>query len=120
MHILKKALLTAAVCATFAGPASAQSFGFATFHALVTAQGVAARAAGVQAVTRPSIGRYRVQFTRQVNINACVFAATPFGASGGQASTQPVPGQPDTVAVFTFSRTGVPANIPFSLVVSCS
>jgi hypothetical protein len=120
MHVIKTALFAGAICATVAGPASAQSFGFAQFHALVSPEGAVARGSGVKAVTHPTVGRYVVQFTRQVNNSACVYTATPFGASGGQASMQVVSGQPDTIAVYTFSRTGVPANTYFNLVVSCS
>jgi hypothetical protein len=118
--ILKKALFAGALCAIFAGPASAEGYGFAVFQALVSPTGAIARASGVKAVTHPSIGRYLVQFSRQVNNSACVYTATPFGASGGQASMQVVAGQPDTIAVYTFSKTGVPTNIYFNLVVSCS
>ena len=117
--IVRKAILAGLVCATVAGPASAQSFGFATFHAIVSATGVVARGSGVKAVTLQSAGRYVVKFARSVN--TCAFAATPWGANGGQVSVQRVAGQPaDTITVFTFSRTGVPANIHFNLMVSCS
>jgi hypothetical protein len=119
MHILKKAVLAGAVCAIVAGPASAQSFGFATFHAVVNVTNLAARGSGVKVVTRPAVGRFDVKFTRPVT--ACTYTATPWGANGGQASVQRVAGQPaDTITVFTFSRTGVPANIHFNLMVSCS
>jgi hypothetical protein len=118
--LLKKAMLTAALCGILTGPASAQSFGFATFHALVTAPGVVARGSGVKALTHPSVGRYLVQFTRRVNATACVYTATPQGALGGQASVQVVAGKPDTIAVYTFSKAGVAANLAFNLVVSCS
>jgi hypothetical protein len=119
MHIIKKALLVGAVCATFAGPASAQGFGFATFHTIVNAAGFPARGSGIEAITRPSVGRYVVQFTRAVN--TCAYAATPYGVNGGQVSVQRLAGQPaDTITVFTFARSGPPANIHFSLMVSCS
>jgi hypothetical protein len=120
MSGLSKALLAGTICAMLAGPASAQSFGFASFHALVGATGVVARGSGVKAVTRPAVGRYRVQFTRRVNATACIYTATLLGPQGGQASVQMVQGQPDTIAVFTFSRTGIAANLPFNLLVSCN
>ena len=121
MSILKKAVLAGAVCAVVvAGQASGQSFGFAHFHAIVSAKGILARSSGVKAVTHPSIGRYLVQFTREVNVKPCVYTASPYGESGGQASMQVVPDKPDMIAVFTFSRTGVPADNSFNLVVTCS
>ena len=116
---LRSAAALLALVAIFAGPASAESFGSATFHALVSPTGVVARGSGVKAVTHPSVGRYLVQFRRSVNVSTCVYTATPHGAYGGQASVQVVPGKPDTIAVFTFSKAGVPANLYFNLLVSC-
>jgi hypothetical protein len=119
MHVLKKALLAASVCAIIAGPASAQSFGFATFHAVVNGTTLVARGSGVKAVTRPAVGKYNVQFAR--NISACTYIATPWSSTGGQATIFRLAAQPaDTLTVLTFTRTGVAANIHFNLMVSCS
>lgn len=119
MRIFKKALFAGAVCAIFAGLASAEGYGFAVFQAFVSPTGAIVRGSGVKVVTHQSTGRYLVQFARQVNMNACIYTATPYSAHGGQASMTVVPGQPDALQVFTFSRIGVPTNLYFNLVVSC-
>ena len=117
--VLRNAVLAGLICATVAGPASAQSFGFATFHAIVSGAGVVYRASGIKSVTHQSAGRYVVKFTRSVI--TCTFTATPWGANGGQVSVQRVSGQPvDAITVFTFSRTGVRSNLTFNLMVGCS
>ena len=93
--------------ATLAGPASAQSFGFASFHALVGPTGAVLRGSGVKAVTHQPAGRYFVQFTRRVNLIACVYTATLISAQGGQISAQVVAGK---VGVMTYRAAATFSN----------
>ncbi len=114
------ALATAAAVVVLTGTAtvSAQSYGFAAFSAVVAKSGTTTRSSGVQSSTRLKKGSYLVVFSRPVN--SCAYTASPVGKKGGQASVQPVGGQPAQIRVYTFNKAGKPANSGFVVQVSCS
>lgn len=95
--------------------AQAQGFGFATFSAVVKANGQTARGSGVQNSKRDSVGTYVVTFTRR--ITKCTYAASPQGKFGGQASVTATTKK--KIRVDTFNKDGVRANKGFTLLVSC-
>jgi hypothetical protein len=118
MKSLMTALLATAVSGMWIAKCEAQSFGFATFSALVNSQGRTVRGLGVQSSARSALGVYTIEFTREVD--SCFIVATPRGANGGQASVQEVGQNPNQVRVRTFSRTGQSADLAFVVLVSCA
>ena len=117
MRALKRYALATGLAAACSAPAIAQSPGFASFSAVVAANGNTVRSLGVQASSNTGTGKYVIEFTRL--INGCAYLAGPTGAGGGQASAAPVRGQPKKIEVSTFNRTGVAANSTFTVLVSC-
>ncbi|MPZ58607.1 MAG: hypothetical protein GEU91_19380 [Rhizobiales bacterium] len=112
------ALLAAAVSAGWAGTAEAQSYGFATFSAVVKANGVTARSSGVQKSTHSGTGLYLIDFLREVN--TCSIVGGPRGVQGGQVSVTDVSGNPKQIKVRTFSRAGQAADLSFVVLVNCA
>jgi len=118
---LRKSLaLALAAALTFgaAGSVSAQSFGYATFIAHINKKGQTSRGSGVESSTRTSVGKYTVEFTREVK--KCSYSATIFGNNGGQASVSHFPGDSKKLRVTTQSSSGAAKNLTFFLIVFCN
>jgi hypothetical protein len=118
MALWKSTAMVTVVSIASIGACAAQSFGFANFSAEVNANGSTQRSLGVQNSTRSSTGIYVINFTRDVD--GCFIVAGPHGAIGGQASVQSVATDPRRIRVYTFSRTGQPANRAFVVLVNCA
>jgi hypothetical protein len=117
MRILKRPVLAAAFCTACIFPAKAQGLGFASFSALIDADGTTTRGLGVQASSNTAAGRYTIEFTRPVN--RCAYVASPYGNAAGQVSVTPVAGQTRKIGVRTFNKVGAAANSAFMVLVSC-
>lgn len=117
MRIARLSLAGVALLAMTVG-GYAQSYGYATYSALLNAAGTAVRSSGVTASSRPSTGTYNVTFSRPVNV--CVFVASIFNASPGYATVQNKAGDIFTIVVTTYSGTGTATNLSFSMIVSCA
>lgn len=118
-RMMTRTILAVAACVAMIGTAHAQSFGFGTFSALINADGSTVFASGIQASTKTATGKYLITFTRPVAPN-CVFVTSPRGNTGGQTSTNHTGLGPTQIQVSTFDAKGVAANLPFSLIATCS
>jgi hypothetical protein len=93
-----------------------------TRFAVVTADGVSARARGVGSVTRTSAGRYQVIFDRDVR--NCAYFATigdpgAAGVASGEIATHALSTNVNGVVVATDNDGGTAADRPFHLIVPC-
>lgn len=111
-------LLVTVISAGCAGTAAAQSYGFATFSAVVNKNGGTLRSSGVLNSSHSSTGTYFINFVRAVD--TCSILAGPRGGGGGQVSVAEVVGKPKQVRVRTFSRSGQLADLHFVVLVSCA
>ena len=111
---------------TTGGGASATATTPARVFAVVKADGTRARGRAVASTSHIDTGVYQVIFRR--NITTCAwtgtvgFGQTPFNGSTGPAMNS-VDGRSGTnngVVVATFACTGIPTDLPFSVVVVCS
>lgn len=97
--------------------AQAQSFGFATYNALILGNGTLVRSSGVSAATRVSAGRYEITFSRPV-VN-CIAIASIVSALPAYATSIVKGGTNNTIIVRTFNPTGVLTDFNAGLIVSC-
>jgi hypothetical protein len=112
-----RVVMLAALTAGYAAPALGD-VGLASFSAVVSSRGATIRSLGVRASSNPSLGKYVVEFSSPVA--DCAYVAAPYGAAGGQASVRAVSGNSRAIEISTFNKSGVPANLSFSVLVSCS
>jgi hypothetical protein len=120
MKIRWTGLFAAGACLAAVSAAGAQTFGFgfANFSAAVTGSGAVVAGSGIQASSRATRGVYLITFTRDVS--TCAIVGSPRGGAGGQVSIAPSQSDPTQISVFVFSKTGVSADLGFTLVASCS
>lgn len=118
VHRTMSAGLAVALSLGMATAASAQSFGYANMMAHVRANGVTVKGSGVQSSTRTALGKYQVEFTR--DIRKCFYSATPLGNNGGQVSIAFVAGDDKRLRITTVNRLGVLKNTAFFLHVTCN
>jgi len=111
-----KSLIAAGCLLASIGMANAQSLGFVTLSASVSAKGATAFGSGISSSSRIGTGVYSVTFTRDVT--QCTILVGPRSSAGGQASASGAISS--TVRVYTFSKTGVAANSAFSLLAICN
>ena len=97
--------------------AQAQSFGFATYNALLLGNGTLVRSNGVSAAARVSAGRYEITFSRPV-VN-CIAIASVVSAQPAYATSIVKGGTNNTIIVRTFNPTGVLTDFNAGLIVSC-
>lgn len=110
--------LAVALSLGMATAATAQSFGYANFMAHVRANGVTVKGSGVQSSTRTGLGKYQVEFTR--DIRNCFYSATPLGNNGGQVSVAFVGGNDKRLRITTVNRLGALRDTVFFLHVTCN
>ena len=92
------------------------------FHAVVGANGTAARSRGMSSAARTGEGAYQVVFGRDVR--SCAYTATigDIGAAApgtGQVATSALASNVNGVRVLTRNSDGTPSDRPFHLVLSC-
>jgi hypothetical protein len=84
----------------------------------VRANGGTVKGSGVQSSSKTGLGKYQVDFTRDVR--DCFYSATPLNASGGQASVACGGTNRKRLRVATTNRLGTPADMTFFLNVTCN
>lgn len=93
----------------------AQSYGFATYDAVIGSGGAIFTNSGVQSVAKTSTGVYQITFSRP--IAPCVAVTSLIGVTPGFATWQRVANT--IIRVNTFSKVGVVADQNFSIIVTC-